>query len=93
MDKQLFYEIGQETTLIKFKKKIQNSPIIRTKSRASVILSWCIGLTIEIYTGRNYTRLYITENMVGKKLGEFAFTRKLGQIHKIKKNYKKNKNK
>ncbi len=65
--------------------------IIKTKSRSSVILQSFVGLVIEVYTGRIYNNVYIEEKMVGHKLGEFSFTRKLGKIHekKNKKSIKK----
>lgn len=59
----------------------KNRSVIRTMSRASTILQSFIGLTFEVYTGKSYTKLYIDEKMVGHKLGEFSFTRKLGKIH------------
>jgi len=55
--------------------------IIKTKSRSSVILQSFVGLVVEVYTGRTYNNVYIEEKMVGHKLGEFSFTRKLGKIH------------
>ena len=51
-----------------------NSPI-RTRSRASIIMPNMIGLTIEVHNGRRHIPIFITENMVGHKLGEFAPTR------------------
>ena len=57
---------------------------IRTKSRSSTILQSFIGLVIAVYTGRMYNNVYIDEKMVGHKLGEFSFTRKLGRIHEKK---------
>ena len=51
-----------------------NSPI-RTWSRASIIMPNMIGLTIEVHNGRRHMPIFITENMVGHKLGEFAPTR------------------
>ncbi|MBK50152.1 MAG: 30S ribosomal protein S19 [SAR202 cluster bacterium] len=51
-----------------------NSPI-RTWSRASIIMPNMIGLTIEVHNGRRHIPIFITENMVGHKLGEFAPTR------------------
>jgi len=47
-----------------------------------------IGFTFEVHTGKAYTKVYIDEKMVGRKLGEFALTRKIGKIHekKMKKN-------
>jgi small subunit ribosomal protein S19 len=64
--------------------KNQKRSIIRTKSRSSVILQSFIGLVFEVYTGRSYSKVYIDEKMVGHKLGEFAYTRKIGKIHEKK---------
>lgn len=61
-----------------------NRSVIRTKSRSSVILQSFIGLVIEVYTGRTYNKVYIDEKMVGHKLGEFSFTRKMGRVHEKK---------
>ncbi len=49
--------------------------VIRTWSRWSTILPEMIGLTIGVHDGRRHVPIYITENMVGHKLGEFALTR------------------
>jgi small subunit ribosomal protein S19 len=48
---------------------------IKTWSRRSMIVPDMIGLTIAIHNGRDFVPVYITENMVGHKLGEFAMTR------------------
>ena len=48
---------------------------IRTWSRRSTILPEFIGLTIAVHNGRQHVPVYITENMVGHKPGEFALTR------------------
>ena len=48
---------------------------IKTWSRRSMILPEMVGLTIAIHNGRDHVPVYITENMVGHKLGEFANTR------------------
>ncbi len=48
---------------------------IKTWSRRSMILPDMIGLTINVHNGRNFVPVYITENHVGYKLGEFAPTR------------------
>jgi len=63
--------------------------VVRTKARSSTILPAFVGLVFEVYTGRQYTKLYIDEKMVGHKLGEFSFTRKLGRIHEKKNKGKK----
>lgn len=49
--------------------------VIRTWSRASTIFPQMVGHTIAIHNGRQHVPIYITENMVGHKLGEFAPTR------------------
>ena len=49
--------------------------IIRTWSRASTIMPEMINLTIAVHDGRRHVPIFITENMVGHKLGEFAPTR------------------
>ena len=49
--------------------------IIKTWSRASMILPEMVGLTIAVHDGRRHVPVYITENMVGHRLGEFAPTR------------------
>ena len=49
--------------------------VIRTWSRASVIFPQMVGFTIAVHDGRRHVPIYITENMVGHKLGEFAPTR------------------
>ncbi len=49
--------------------------VIKTWSRASTILPEMIGLTIAVHDGRRHVPVFVTENMVGHKLGEFALTR------------------
>ncbi|MBI5116698.1 30S ribosomal protein S19 [Candidatus Poribacteria bacterium] len=49
--------------------------VIRTWSRRSTILPEMVGLTLAVYNGKKFLPIYITENMVGHKLGEFAPTR------------------
>lgn len=48
---------------------------IKTWSRRSMIVPDMVGLTISIHNGRDHVPVFITENMVGHKLGEFAMTR------------------
>ena len=52
--------------------------IVQTWSRASTIFPEFVGHTIAVYDGRKHVPVYITEEMVGHKLGEFAPTRKFG---------------
>lgn len=54
--------------------------VVRTWSRASTIFPQMVGHTIAVYDGRRHIPIYITENMVGHKLGEFAPTRTFRDI-------------
>lgn len=49
--------------------------LIKTWSRASTVIPQMVGLTIGVHNGKTHMPIYITENMVGHKLGEFAPTR------------------
>ncbi len=49
--------------------------VIRTWSRRSTIIPDMVGLTIAVHNGKTHIPVYITENMVGHKLGEFSPTR------------------
>src|SRR3979411_2226887 len=49
--------------------------VLRTWSRRSTITPEMVGHTIAVHNGRKFIPVYITENMVGHKLGEFSFTR------------------
>jgi len=55
--------------------KSSNKTVIKTWSRRSTIFPDMIGLTIAVHDGRRHVPVYITEDMVGHKLGEFASTR------------------
>lgn len=65
----------------KLEKKIQGNlesgkkSVIKTWSRASMISPDFVGQTIAVHNGRQFVPVYITENMVGHKLGEFSPTR------------------
>ncbi len=48
---------------------------IKTWSRASMVIPDFVGLTFLVHAGKNFATVYVTENMVGHKLGEFAPTR------------------
>ncbi len=56
-------------------RRSRSQQVIRTWSRASTIMPDMLGLTIAVHDGRRHVPLFITENMVGHKLGEFAPTR------------------
>jgi small subunit ribosomal protein S19 len=49
--------------------------VIKTWSRASMITPEFVGLTVAVYNGKKFIPVYVTENMVGHKLGEFSPTR------------------
>jgi len=63
-----------------YKKVIEMSKagdrkMIKTYSRCSTIIPEMVGSTISVYNGKNWVPVYVTENLVGHKLGEFALTR------------------
>jgi small subunit ribosomal protein S19 len=55
--------------------KEQSKKVIKTWSRRSTILPEMVGLTFAVHNGKKFVPVFITENMVGHKLGEFAVTR------------------
>ena len=55
--------------------QVTNKQVIKTWSRRSTIFPEMIGHTIAVHDGRKHVPVYITEDMVGHKLGEFASTR------------------
>ncbi len=56
-------------------KDSQKKSVIKTWSRSSMIIPDMVGLTIAVHNGRTFVPVYVTENMVGHKLGEFSPTR------------------
>lgn len=54
---------------------VNEKKVIKTWSRASTIYPEMVGHTIAVYDGRKHVPVYVTEEMVGHKLGEFAPTR------------------
>jgi len=62
-------------------KKVENATatgdkkVIKTWSRRSTITPQMVGLTFAVHNGHKFIPVYVTENMVGHKLGEFAITR------------------
>ena len=65
----------------KLLKKIEKSQesrkkgVIKTWSRSSMIIPDMVGLTIAVHNGKTFVPVFVTENMVGHKLGEFSPTR------------------
>ena len=68
MDHQLAKKI--EYAIEKNDKKV-----IKTWSRRSMVTPDCLGLTFAVHNGKKFVPVYVTENMIGHKLGEFAPTR------------------
>ncbi len=56
-------------------RESRDSKVIKTWSRRSTVVPDMIGLTFAVHNGKKFIPVYITENMVGHKLGEFAPTR------------------
>ena len=66
------YKLEKKVTdLIESKKKV----VIKTWSRSSTITPDFVGQTIAVHNGNKFIPVYVTENMVGHKLGEFSPTR------------------
>ena len=59
-------QVAQET---------RNIRVIKTWSRRSVIVPEMVGLTLAVHNGRKFIPVFVSENMVGHKLGEFSPTR------------------
>ena len=68
-----------EKSLLKKIKKLSDSKkkVIKTWSRRSTIIPQMIGFTIAVHNGIRFITVFINDNMVGHKLGEFAPTRKI----------------
>lgn len=67
-----------DANLLKKVEKVTRSgekTVIKTWARFSTILPSMVGLTIGVHDGRRHVPIFITENMVGHRLGEFALTR------------------
>ena len=66
-----------EHLMVKVERAVANNDkrVIRTWSRRSTVIPEMVGLTIAVHDGRKHIPIYISESMVGHKLGEFAPTR------------------
>lgn len=56
-------------------QKATRKPVIKTWSRRSTVTPDMVGLTFAVHNGKKFVAVFVTENMVGHKLGEFAPTR------------------
>ncbi|MEL7118676.1 MAG: 30S ribosomal protein S19 [Bacteroidota bacterium] len=68
----VFYKLLKKLEKAKESKK---KTVIKTWSRSSMIIPDMVGETIAVHNGKTFVPVYVTENMVGHKLGEFALTR------------------
>lgn len=66
------YKLAQRVTDM---QKAGKKTVLKTWSRASTITPDFVGLTFAVHNGNKFIPVYVTENMVGHKLGEFAPTR------------------
>ncbi|MGF1467405.1 MAG: 30S ribosomal protein S19 [Sandaracinaceae bacterium] len=65
-------------TKVEAAQKSGDRRVIKTWSRRSTIVPEMVGLTLNVHNGRKFITVFVTENMVGHKLGEFAPTRTFG---------------
>lgn len=64
--------------LLKWVKRVKEGKhkgVIKTWSRRSTILPEMVGMTFAVHNGKKFNPVFVTENMVGHKLGEFSLTR------------------
>jgi small subunit ribosomal protein S19 len=67
-----------EESLLKWVNRVKEGKhkgVIKTWSRASTILPDMVGMTFAVHNGKKFNPVFVTENMVGHKLGEFSPTR------------------
>src|SRR5499425_1353131 len=74
---------GYLTTKINAMNERNEKKVLRTWSRRSTVVPEMVGHTIAVHNGKKFIPVYITENMVGHKLGEFSFTRQF-KGHSVK---------
>ena len=68
IDTKLLIKVGQA-------QESRSNRVIKTWSRRSTIIPEMVGLTLAVHNGRKFIPVFVTENMVGHKLGEFSPTR------------------
>ena len=69
---------GSLMAKVKKANETQKKEVIKTWSRRSTIYPEFVGHTFAVHNGKDFIPVYVTEDMVGHKLGEFAATRKFG---------------
>jgi small subunit ribosomal protein S19 len=70
-----FIEKSLYKKIIEMSKAPGDRKMVKTFSRTSTIIPEMVGMTISVYNGKTWIPVYVTENLVGHKLGEFAPTR------------------
>jgi small subunit ribosomal protein S19 len=66
---------GHLVKKIQVARETSNNRVIKTWSRRSTIIPEMIGLTFAVHNGKQFVPVYVTEQMIGQKLGEFSPTR------------------
>ena len=72
------YVFDRLLTTVKLLNETGKKEVIKTWSRRSTIYPDFIGHTFAVHNGKEFIPVYVTEDMVGHKLGEFSLTRKFG---------------
>jgi small subunit ribosomal protein S19 len=70
-----YYIDGHLLNKVRVAAETRDRRVLRTWSRRSTIIPEMVGLTIAVHNGTKFIPIYVSENMVGHKLGEFAQTR------------------
>ena len=70
-----FIEKSLYKKVVEMSKASGDRKMLKTFSRTSTIIPEMVGMTISVYNGKTWIPVYVTENLVGHKLGEFAPTR------------------
>jgi small subunit ribosomal protein S19 len=70
-----FIEKSLYKKVVEMSKVAGDRKMLKTFSRTSTIIPEMVGMTISVYNGKTWVPVYVTENLVGHKLGEFSPTR------------------
>ena len=70
-----FIEKSLYKKIMEMSKVSGDRKMLKTFSRTSTIIPEMVGMTVSVYNGKSWIPVYVTENLVGHKLGEFAPTR------------------
>ena len=70
-----FIEKSLSKKIMEMSKVAGDRKMVKTFSRTSTIIPEMVGMTVSVYNGKTWIPVYVTENLVGHKLGEFSPTR------------------